>query len=106
MKTDCNDHGACPSAQLSHELIKKELKLVSHWLHESQPDRIIREFKFKNFAQALAFTNKVGEIAEAMNHHPDITLKWGSVKVEYWTHNAVGLTMMDFEAARKIDQLV
>jgi len=87
------------------EVMDKELASLSGWTLISEPNRISREFKFKNFAEALAFTNQVAEIAEAMNHHPDILLKWGSVKVDYWTHNAGGITYMDFGAAKKIDAL-
>jgi 4a-hydroxytetrahydrobiopterin dehydratase len=62
-------------------------------------------FKFKNFREALAFTNKVGELAEANNHHPDIYLAWGRVKTTIWTHKIDGLTESDFVMAAKIDQL-
>ena len=51
-----------------------------------------REFRFKNFADALAFTNKIGAIAEQLNHHPDISLGWGKVRVTMWTHDAGGIT--------------
>lgn len=64
-----------------------------------------KEFKFKNFREALAFTNKVGELAEANNHHPDIYLAWGRVKVTIWTHKIDGLTESDFVMASKIDRL-
>ena len=107
MKTECKDHGACPSEALSESEINSEMKKLStEWqLKKSEPHKVSREFKFKNFSQALEFVNKVGAIAETMNHHPDISLKWGYVCVEYWTHNANGLTQMDFQAAAKIDAL-
>ena len=63
------------------------------------------EFKFKNFREALDFTNKVGELAEAQGHHPDIYLAWGQVKVTIWTHKIDGLTESDFVLAAKIDKL-
>ena len=62
-----------------------------------------KEFKFKNFREALAFTNRVGEIAEAQSHHPDILLSWGRVKVTIWTHKIDGLTESDFVLAAKIE---
>jgi 4a-hydroxytetrahydrobiopterin dehydratase len=65
-----------------------------------------KEFKFKNFREALAFTNKVGELAEAQGHHPDIYLAWGRVKVTIWTHKIDGLTESDFVMAAKIDRLL
>jgi 4a-hydroxytetrahydrobiopterin dehydratase len=64
-----------------------------------------REFKFPDFRRALQFTNRVGELAEAQNHHPDIYLAWGKVKLTLWTHKIDGLTESDFVFAAKIDQL-
>jgi len=64
-----------------------------------------REFKFKDFQEALKFTNRVGELAEAQGHHPDIYLTWGKVKVTTWTHKINGLTESDFVLAAKIDKL-
>jgi len=64
-----------------------------------------KEFSFKNFRDALAFTNKVGELAEAQNHHPDIYLAWGKVKVTIWTHKIDGLTESDFVFAAKVEAL-
>jgi 4a-hydroxytetrahydrobiopterin dehydratase len=71
-----------------------------------EEQRIEKEFKFKNFRQALDFTNRVGEIAEAEGHHPDIYLSWGKVRLAIWTHVAAGLTENDFILAAKIDQAV
>jgi len=62
-------------------------------------------FSFKNFREALAFTNKVGEVAEANKHHPDIYLAWGRVKITLWTHKMDGLSESDFVLAAKIDRL-
>ncbi|HTL55078.1 MAG TPA: 4a-hydroxytetrahydrobiopterin dehydratase [Candidatus Limnocylindrales bacterium] len=64
-----------------------------------------KEFKFPNFKEALAFTNKVGELAEAQGHHPDIYLAWGKVKLTIWTHKINGLTESDFILAAKADRL-
>jgi len=62
--------------------------------------------KFKNFAQAVAFTNKVAEIAEAEGHHPAILTEWGKVTVTWWTHKIKGLHRNDFIMAAKTDQLL
>lgn len=67
---------------------------------------IERKFKFKDFAEALAFVNKVGELAEYEGHHPDIQLSWGKVKVTLLTHKIKGLSRNDFVLASKIDQLL
>ncbi len=63
-----------------------------------------KAFTFKNFAEALAFTNRVGGVAEEQNHHPDLYLAWGKVRVEIWTHKINGLTESDFIFAAKADQ--
>lgn len=63
-----------------------------------------REFKFENFRKALDFTNKVGKLAEQQNHHPDIYLAWGKVKLTLWTHKIDGLTESDFVFAAKVNQ--
>jgi len=62
-----------------------------------------KEWTFPDFAQALAFTNRIGAIAEAEGHHPDIFLAWGKVRVTIWTHKVDGLTRADFVLAAKID---
>jgi 4a-hydroxytetrahydrobiopterin dehydratase len=65
-----------------------------------------KEFTFPDFVQALAFTNRVGAIAEAEGHHPDIYLAWGKVRVTIWTHKVDGLTRADFVLAAKADVAV
>ena len=65
-----------------------------------------KEYTFRNFREALAFTNTVGEIAEAQKHHPDIYLSWGKVRVQIWTHKIDGLTESDFILAARIEAAV
>lgn len=67
--------------------------------------RLERTFKFKNFKEALDFTNKVGQLAETQQHHPDIHLAWGKVTVQLWTHKIAGLHENDFILAAAIDQI-
>jgi 4a-hydroxytetrahydrobiopterin dehydratase len=64
-----------------------------------------RTFKFPDFVQALAFVNKVGEVAEKEGHHPDILLSWGKAEVTTWTHSIDGLSEGDFILAAKIDKI-
>jgi len=63
-----------------------------------------KEFEFADFRQALDFTNRVGELAEAQGHHPDIYLAWGKVRLAVWTHKIDGLTESDFVLAAKADR--
>ncbi len=67
--------------------------------------RLEKEFAFRNFREALAFTNLVGELAEQQGHHPDVYLAWGKVRLLVWTHKINGLTESDFIFAAKADQL-
>jgi 4a-hydroxytetrahydrobiopterin dehydratase len=66
---------------------------------------LVREFRFPDFKQALAFVNGVGEIAEQEGHHPDILLGWGKAEITIWTHRVDGLTESDFILAAKINRL-
>jgi 4a-hydroxytetrahydrobiopterin dehydratase len=64
-----------------------------------------REFRFSNFAEALAFVNRVGELAEAENHHPDVELGWGRVQLRWRTHSADAVTDRDRELAQRSGEL-
>lgn len=81
------------------------LKQVKEWKLSDDAKSISKNFKFKNFAEALAFTNKIGAIAEEEGHHPDLELGWGRVGVSLTTHAIKGLSENDFILAAKIDQL-
>jgi 4a-hydroxytetrahydrobiopterin dehydratase len=67
--------------------------------------QISRSFAFPDFKQALDFVNRVGAVAEAQGHHPDILLAWGKAEITLWTHKIDGLTESDFIMAAKIDAL-
>lgn len=99
--SDCKTATHCLTSDEVKNLMKKvdkDWKVVS--------DRHIeREFRFPDFAKALAFTNKVGALAEIEGHHPDIQLSWGKVVVQLWTHKVNGLTNSDFILAEKIDHI-
>jgi 4a-hydroxytetrahydrobiopterin dehydratase len=64
-----------------------------------------RDYSFSDFREALNFTNEVGELAEDLDHHPDIKLSWSKVKVTIWSHRVGGLTRNDFVFAAKVDLL-
>jgi 4a-hydroxytetrahydrobiopterin dehydratase len=78
-------------------------KLGGEW-HVAGEHHLEKEYAFADFAQALAFTNKVGAIAEEQGHHPDIYLAWGKVGLKIWTHKIDGLTESDFVLAAKADE--
>jgi 4a-hydroxytetrahydrobiopterin dehydratase len=67
--------------------------------------RIQREYRFKDFVQAMNFAIQVGELAEREGHHPDLHVAWGKVVVETWTHKIEGLHQNDFILAAKCDEL-
>ena len=77
---------------------------VDHWT-VTRDHHIEKDFAFPDFKTALEFVNKVGAIAEAQGHHPDMFLAWGQVGVKIWTHKIDGLTESDFILAAKIDEL-
>jgi 4a-hydroxytetrahydrobiopterin dehydratase len=100
-KKGTDGEGAVLKGARLQELSKK---LGGNWQVQNE-HHLEKEWKFKDFKEALAFTNKIGELAERIGHHPDIYLTWGQVKVTIWTHSKGGLTESDFVLAAKIDEL-
>ena len=89
--------------------IHKYLKKVDDWDVKSDNDKsfyLIKNFKFKNFKESQNFVNKISNIAENENHHPDISFGWGYCKVKIFTHAIKGLAESDFILAAKIDKLI
>lgn len=82
-------------------------KQIPEWviLERDNVKRLEHVYKFKDFVTALAFTNKVGEVAEAEGHHPAILTEWGSVGVAWWTHKIHGLHRNDFIMAAYTDDV-
>lgn len=88
---------------LSDEEVQSRLKGIP-W--EREGDEIVREWRFEDFAEAMAFINRVAEAAEQANHHPDILLHgWNKVRLSLTNHSAGGLTEPDFRMAQKFDEL-
>ncbi len=88
--------------------IHKFLKKVDGWdvkSDEAKSFYLIKKFSFKNFKESQNFVNKVGEIAEKENHHPDISFGWGYCEVKIFTHAIKGLAESDFILAAKIDKV-
>ncbi len=84
---------------------EKLLSQLDNWNLIDDAKWLEKEFKFKDFAQALEFVNKVGEVAEKENHHPNIDFTWGIVKISIQTHKINGLVESDFILAAKIDSI-
>jgi 4a-hydroxytetrahydrobiopterin dehydratase len=77
---------------------------MSDW--SQRPDALERDFEVKDFAEAMAFVNRVADVAEELNHHPDILVHgWNKVRLTLSTHSAGGLTDADHALARRIDQV-
>ena len=98
--------GGIPSFDLSE--IHMYLKKVDGWDVKSDDNKtyyLIKDFKFKNFLESQLFVNKIGELAEKENHHPDIWFGWGYAKIKIFTHAINGLHESDFVLAAKIDKI-
>ena len=86
-----------------HSDLETLMKRVPEW--ETDKKAIERTFEFDDFSQAIDFVNSVAEIAEEEDHHPDIDIRWNKVRLSLSTHSEGGLTDLDFQLARKIDNL-
>lgn len=84
--------------------VKELLKNLGQGWSLNARGHLERRYTFQDFAQALAFTNKVGAVAEAEGHHPDLYLTYGKCKLEIWSHKMKGLTERDFILAAKAEQ--
>jgi len=109
MTTNLNQEKCIPCSVGTEVLKGDELKNLMKALEDDwiliNNEKIERNYKFKNFAMALAFVNKVGSLAEEQGHHPDIELAWGRVKVSFMTHKIDGLSRNDFIMASLVDAL-
>ena len=92
---------------LSPDEIRELSPQVPGWrvVERDGVSRLEREFTFPDFRTAMAFAVRVGELADAEDHHPDLHVAWGRVRVETWTHKIRGLHRNDFVLAAKIDEL-
>lgn len=90
---------------LEGEELKELMKEIENDWELVEDKKIIRKFKFDDFAEALAFVNKVGDIAEEKGHHPDIEFGWGRAKITFMTHKIDGLSRNDFIMASLVDKI-
>lgn len=102
-KTCVSCQGGMPplTARVTKELLTE---LGKEWtLNKAR--HLYKEYRFKNFMDALHFANQVGDLAEEEGHHPDLKIAWGLCAIEIWTHKVNGLTESDFILATKIEKL-
>jgi 4a-hydroxytetrahydrobiopterin dehydratase len=85
----------------TQEQVQQALAQTEGWQLDTNSGEIYRQYQFGNFMEALAFVNKIGEVAEELGHHPDITIKYNKVSLSVTTHDAGGLTDKDFTLARR-----
>lgn len=89
--------------KLEADEIDLRLKELNGW--SAQDEKLTKRFEFTNFADSLAFVNQIGEIAEAVDHHPDIKFGWGYAEIEITTHDRGGVTDFDLDLAAKIEEI-
>ena len=102
---------SCSACEIGAPLVPDDkqtelLKELDGWIiNNSDISKLIKEFKLKNYEQSIAFTNLIADLAESQDHHPKITLEWGRVSIEWWSHKIRGLHMNDFICAAKSDEI-
>ena len=89
----------------NHEQVQEYMKALEDGWDVEEDQILTREWDFPDFKSAMLFANKVGDIAEAEGHHPDLHVYWGKVVVDLWTHAIEGLSENDFIVAAKIDRI-
>ena len=89
--------------KLPADVIEKYLQQCPHWALDQ--GKLYRRFVFDDFVTAFGFMSRVALLAEAMNHHPEWSNVWNSVEIHLTTHDAGGISELDFQLARKIDGL-
>jgi 4a-hydroxytetrahydrobiopterin dehydratase len=92
---------------LTKERVEEFLRGHEGWEFDGERNMLVRTFTFPNFAAAIAAANKVGDIAEELNHHPDMHVSWGKLVVKTQTHDMGGaVTKKDIDIAAKIDTIL
>jgi 4a-hydroxytetrahydrobiopterin dehydratase len=108
MATSLADNKCIPckggTPPLTREQIEPLKSQLEGWQVEDDK-KLIKSYKLKNFVEAVDFVNRITPVAEAENHHPDLYVRWGEVRVYLWTHKIDGLTESDFYMAAKIDHV-
>ena len=101
----------CSACEIGAPLVPHDqqidlLKELDGWIIDnSDISKLIKEFKFDNYEQSIRFTNLIADLAEVQDHHPKITLEWGKVNLEWWSHKIKGLHMNDFICAAQSEEI-
>lgn len=88
-----------------HHVEPEQLRLVLAGWRIPEGHHLEKEFKFPDFAKALAFANRIGAVADEINHHPDLLVGWGKVRVMTWSHDANAITERDWKLAARVEAL-
>src|SRR5436305_4519155 len=108
MATNLADNKCIPcrggTPPLTHEQIQPLAGQLEGWQVEDDK-KLIKSFKVKNWVEAVDFVNRITPVAEAENHHPDLYVRWGEVRVYLWTHKINGLTEGEFSMAAHVDRV-
>ncbi len=91
--------------KLSKVEIEDRLKNLGGWVYDEGANAIVKDFKFKNFSEAMAFVLRVAFEAEKMDHHPDILIEYNRVRLLLKTHSEEGVTEKDFELAGRVEKI-
>lgn len=89
--------------KLSEKEISQKLSKLNNWKYEN--NKLIKEYKFSTFADSVSFLKLIQPVADGLNHHPDVCIYYNRVIVQLTTHDAGGITDLDFQLAEKIDEL-
>ena len=102
---------SCSACEIGAPLVPKDqidslLANLDGWaVEDSSIDRLLKKYTFQSYAAAMEFTKLIADLAESEGHHPKITLEWGLVSLEWWSHKIKGLHMNDFICAAKSDEM-
>lgn len=90
---------------MSTAQVVQHLEALSGWTYDEESVSITKRYGFSDFAEALAFTNQVGALAETLGHHPEITVGWGAASIRLSTHDIGGIHLADLIIAARIDRI-
>ena len=93
--------------KLSDQELRQALSELSQWHTQliDEAQSLTRSYPFKNFMAALMFANRIGELAESANHHPQLNVQWGRLDIFWWSHDVEGISTSDVDLARASDAL-